>query len=369
MNVHRPIAPFKMPVRPDTPDLLPDGIWFGLAEDDYHAQPRLSASGIKALHASPVDFYVSSWLVPPEVEPAEEKEAFRIGTAFHKRILEGKPAFYARYAADLDPADYPDALRTVEQIKAALVEAGAKPKHNVTKPELTDHLLSLVPDAQVWSVMLERHRAETEGREPLSARIITEIEIAAAMIERHPQLSKCFQSGYPEVSLFWTCAETGVPMKARADYLRLGGIFDLKTITNTKRQPFSTACRQAISSQHYFIQAPLYHEGLAAVKALLRQRGLDVVHGPCDPNWVLRLADTPAEPPFTFVFTQKGRAPVARGLDFPSSLVAYGIGQDIIAHQKRQFVRLAQQFGPDWWIDETPIEVIDDTQLPAWIGE
>jgi hypothetical protein len=41
------------------------------------------------------------------------------------------------------------------------------------------------------------------------------------MIERHEELSKAFSRGHAEVSLFWYCPKTGVPMKMRVDYLKL----------------------------------------------------------------------------------------------------------------------------------------------------
>jgi hypothetical protein len=36
----------------------PDGIYLNLPEDDYHADPALSASGIKKLLQSPADYWV-----------------------------------------------------------------------------------------------------------------------------------------------------------------------------------------------------------------------------------------------------------------------------------------------------------------------
>jgi hypothetical protein len=38
----------------------PDGIYLNLPEDDYHADPALSASGIKKLLQSPADYWFTS---------------------------------------------------------------------------------------------------------------------------------------------------------------------------------------------------------------------------------------------------------------------------------------------------------------------
>ena len=44
------------------------------------------------------------------------------------------------------------------------------------------------------------------------------IEIAAAMIEHHPELRHCFIGGYAEVTVIWF--EDGLWFKARFDYLK-----------------------------------------------------------------------------------------------------------------------------------------------------
>jgi hypothetical protein len=44
------------------------------------------------------------------------------------------------------------------------------------------------------------------------------IEIAAAYIEKDPELSRAFLGGAPQVSVFWI-DEYGVSCKARFDYL------------------------------------------------------------------------------------------------------------------------------------------------------
>ena len=98
----------------DVMDFAP-GIHFGLPESDYHAVPALSNSGIKWLMVSPMDFWARSWM--NEKYEHETTSFMDIGTAYHARIVEGREAFYARYAAALDPADHPDVPRTQDELK------------------------------------------------------------------------------------------------------------------------------------------------------------------------------------------------------------------------------------------------------------
>jgi hypothetical protein len=102
------------------------GVYFGLDEDRYHAALALSASGIKSLRVSTLDWYMRSPLNPEHCEQ-EDNEARLIGRAYHRRICEGRAAFAASYHAAVDPADYPDALRTNEADRAK-TQAGRIPE-------------------------------------------------------------------------------------------------------------------------------------------------------------------------------------------------------------------------------------------------
>ena len=48
--------------------MLEDGIYFDLDEDQYHAEERLSASGICNMLVSPPTFWANSWLNPDKDE-------------------------------------------------------------------------------------------------------------------------------------------------------------------------------------------------------------------------------------------------------------------------------------------------------------
>ena len=341
------------------------GIYFGLPEAVYHAVPALSNSGIKWLMVSPMDFWARSHL-NPDYEP-EEKDCFTLGTAYDVRITEGKGAFYGRYAAALDPEDHPDALTTADDLRAALRDAGAKVGGN--KPDLIARLIEVNPAlaANIWDVMLDDHLKHHEGKILLDQDTISKVEIAAAMVEHHPQLSKAFTGGYPQVSIFWTCPETGCPMKSRFDYLKTRAIVDLKTMANPHGKPIDRAVTYEMASRRYHIQAAVYQEAVEALKAMIRQDRESAVHGEPEPSWVDGLAAA-NEHAFLFVFLQTGVAPVARGYQFPKGLV-FDCGKIVVREMKARYVEYLDRFGESPWVDTTEIRSFADEEFPVFMTE
>jgi hypothetical protein len=86
-----------------------------------------------------------------------------------------------------------------------------------------------------------------------------------------PEVRHAFRDGYPEVVLIWHCPKTGVPMKARVDYLKLKAIVDLKSIANQRERSLENAIRFEIASYNYNVQPAVYSEGVEAVRKLVRE--------------------------------------------------------------------------------------------------
>lgn len=331
-----------------------DGVYIGMDEDTYHAAPALSTSGIKHLLTSPMDFWARmSWL-NPEYED-EGTDAKDMGKAYHKRVVEGREAFYANYAPALDPRDYPAALTTADEIKERLVQLGAKVSGK--KSDLIARLLESDPSAEIWDTLVSEHAEVNKGKDLLSFDLIKRIELSAAMIEKHPQLGKAFTGGYPEVSIFWT-DEAGIPMKARLDYLKRQAVVDLKTFSNPFGKPIDRAVAYAIASYKYHIQVAVYMEAVKYAKS-----GLEW-HGAAD-DFRDKFAKAD-DPEFLFVFQQTGVAPVARGYVFPKHL-SYDCGQIEVRNAKNQFAQYVGAFGKTPWVDMTDIRTLDDTEFPAFM--
>ena len=344
------------------PDAMDAGIYFGLPEDHYHAAHALSASGIKWLRVSPLDFWARSSMNPDREPDGEDSFAKLVGKAYHKRIAEGRDAFTALYAPALDERDYPNAIHTIDDIKEALGNVGVKPKGKV-KADFIAQLAAADPGVRVWDDLVEHHAFQHQGKTLLPADLIRRIEVSAAMIEKHPQLGKAFTGGYPEVSIFWTDPEYGVPMKARLDYLKRAAVVDLKTFENMNGMPIDKAIARTIASYKYHIQARHYLDAVQEAKRLIRDGR---VFGEVDPAFLDALAKSDGHT-FMFVFQQKGVAPIARGVILPS--LTLDLGRMEIDNAKRSYADCRDRFGADPWVDAGDIREFDSTEFPAYLAD
>lgn len=312
----------------------PDGIYYDMDEDIYHALPRLSASGIKHLSASSMDFWSRSWM--NKNRKHRKSEAFDIGRAYHKRILEGYDAFAECYAPEFDVSAYPDALVTKEQIENVARDLGVK--ITGTKSVLIARIIDAGYDGDILDVLREQHAKDYYGREFLPYDLWNEINRAATYIEAQP--NNPFKNGHPEVSLLWTDDVTGVPMKARFDYLVDGAIIDLKTFSNSNGLSVDKAIMRNIASYQYTTQAVVYLDGYKK-------------HFGKDAN-------------FLFVFQQTGPAMLAKGKVFKEG-VAFDVAQKNYRDGVAKFAYYYRKFGEEPWLDDLYITAMQDEDYPLWM--
>lgn len=333
------------------PGGVADGVYFQMPAETYHAIPALSSTGIKNILISGPDFwYRAPWLNPSFKD--EDSEARMIGKAYHTRILEGRDKFYQNYAEEFSAPE--GCLRTVDDIKNALRVLGIeKPKG--LKPELIEQLLALDPNALIEAELELDYKIKHHGKEFLSADLIEKIEIAAAMVESHPEISKCFKGGYPETTVVWT--ENGIRFKARFDYLKPKSIVDLKTFANFLNKPIDGAIYSAMASGKYHIQAAFYMRAFEAAQRQPHWHGCGIEfreqHKECK------------EPGFYFVFQQKGVAPLARAKKFTRGSL-WSCGEVAIEEAITRFKANAEKYGMLPWVDAHPIEDFQDDQFPAY---
>ena len=316
------------------------GVYFDMPDTEYHKVPALSYSGIKNLLISPMDFWARSWMNPRY----EHQETFpmKLGTAYHTRILEGKEKFENQYAPDILHEDYPESLRTVEDIKKRLSETGRKVSGR--KADLINRLLEPFPETLFWDTIKEDYYSQDKIFLPKDE--IENIEYAAAFIEKHPQISKCFTGGKSEVSIFWY-DETGVPLKSRIDYLKPKAIIDLKTFNNRLMKPIDLAIHNEIASRRYHLQAAIYSKAAEQFK---------IEHFYKDKE-------------FVFVFQQTGVAPVCCAKRFSKSLITFDNGLLAIKSAIRMFHLCYTTFGKEPWLTEYGITNLEDECFPAYIVE
>ncbi len=344
--------------------MLPAGIHFGLDEDAYHASFGLSASGIKHLRVSALDWWARSCLNPNLAEVLEEEgdtEAKAVGRAYDVRIISGRDEFYRRYAPAIDRADHPDALDTMDELRGWLAERSLKTSAK-RKAELIDRVLEADPSAKIWDAIQDGYRKQHDGKEFLSPQLIQKIEVAARMIESHPQLSKAFSGGAPQVSVIWDCPVIGVRCKARFDYLKSKALVDLKTLANTQGLPIENAISREIGYRKYHHQAWWYRDAARNIVEFVKSGR---VFGDADKTFLKSLA-ADHEKTWMWVFQLKGVAPVAKGRVLPETSMLWNIAQAECESAKQTFRLNLETYGADPWVDVESIKPIDDANVPPW---
>jgi hypothetical protein len=327
------------------------GIYFGLPIEEYRADLALGSSDIKTLASCPCDYWHQRF--GPFAGEREDTVATEFGRAAHVRIVEGKAAFDAQYYQRLDKGEYPDALVTVEDIKAALVERGQKVSGK--KDDLIARLLEIKPEAPIWARIVDEHDLSNAGRVPLSADGIARIEYAATMVEADPSARDLMRKGYSEVSVFWVDFETGTPLKARFDKLHSGLIVDFKTIS---RRDFTIdrAITRAIQTYRYDIQEAHYLDAAGQLASLPH-------FGEVDADWI-KAVRSAQEWRFAFLFQKTDDMPLVSIRFLPPS--TRQVAGDMVRKGIDAFVSYKKLCGNEPWIETTPPSVIDDSEFSAF---
>jgi hypothetical protein len=348
------------------PGKLEPGVYFGMSEEQYHAIPCMSASGVKHLLTSSMDFWARSWLNQwrDDDKSEEDSEAKDTGKAYHVRLLEGKEKFYATYA----PAficDNPDALETKEDMKAGLAKVGIKDGlSKYDRAGLIDLLKKADPNAVILDDLKAAHMAEHPGKQFISWKLIRKMELAVAMIENHPELKFYFRGGYPEVTIIFYAY--GLLFKARIDYLKVKASNDLKTFANQMAKRIERAIYSDVTNNKYFIPGSLYLLGCDAAKEHIREGR---VFGTAPPaEWLT--AFTNSEPhDMNFVFQQKGIAPVTRAALYSRKDAMFDVALDNIRFAAEQFKEYWRVYQADPWIDREPAITLTFSDYPSYAGQ
>lgn len=201
------------------------GIYFGMPAEEYHKDPAMGSTDIRAAVKGPRKYWLRSYRNPNCARYQEEDvKPTILGTAIHVYLLEGQQAFYKKYVRR--PDDQPDADTAS---KSALTKAAKK---NLSDGQILLH-------ADDWAL----------------------IEDIKWLIPTHPDLSELFTGGMYEVSVFWEDERTGIMCKARFDILKPAGIGDIKSVANEGDLRFDKACKFHIKKYRYDLQAEHYLEG------------------------------------------------------------------------------------------------------------
>lgn len=338
------------------------GIYFGLPEAEYHADPSLGSTDLKRLLRSPTDYWWGSWMNPRRIPEAGDTPAKKQGRALHKLVLEGRAAFHKAYVPEPQPADWPEALRTMDDLKAVLREKGEKLAGS--KEELVKRVKAVAPEAVVWDDVLATFMAGVvrDGFTVLKPEVFTEVEVAGHMVAMNPHLANAFKDGVSEVSVFWRDAD-GMALKCRFDYLKPRTIPDLKKCENRGEQPFEDACLNALRSYAYDMQVAHYLEaGYPAFLELARQGR---IFGACPlPKGFERRMAKAEDMTMTLVFHQTSGAPVTHGLEIETGSAVLAWARREVALAKARYRDCMGRFGTDMWVSEAPIRRLSVEELP-----
>lgn len=350
------------------------GIYFGLPAEDYHAAEGLSSSGIRNLLISPLDYWTDSPSLNPNYED-EDTEGKLIGRAFHHRLLE--PArFSGLYAARPSIEDYPEAIDGGKALAEECARLGLKKSGTIA--ELCERIHEKEPGIPLWPVIRANLLASFGDRELLKADVLDDIERAARLVFAHPDATKALTGGYSEVSIFWRDEETGIPMKARLDYLKIKATVDVKSFTNPLGRPLDAAVASTMSNNRYDVQAVIYDDAVKAAKAMLRTLKSAAIHvvtgAPPPDDWLVSLAASPKHT-FVFVFIEQGRVTNVKVKEFREFETYGGLGmspneywksgRDHYRYGVARYVECMAKFGRDKpWIDDSPMTAFRDEDFP-----
>ena len=353
------------------------GLYFGMPFDEYLAIPALSNSGIKDFMSSPYRFWTNSWMNRDRKE-REEKDYHIFGTAYHCRILEGKDVFYSQYAPEFDSADYPDALGNTEEIKDVLreyKEAGYDVRISGNKPFLIEQLLSVNPNAKIMDDLKNEHAKKHAGKILLSQDLIDEIEKAAYMVSLHPDASRAFSGGYPEVTVIFEV--NGIMHKCRFDYLKIACHSELKTFNMSPRNLDRVPANET-AKYRYHIQYTLYCEAaawarkFAACGKCYKSAMFDGCLKPFPvveetlTKWLHDFAAYDGEHKAVCVFVQKELAEI-RGKIFGDSLTM-DCAKVVIDEVRARFKECLDKYGECVpWLEPSPFDDFVDEDFPQYM--
>lgn len=199
----------------ERPEVVSGRFELSMPEEEYHAHPALSASGMKDILRSPKYFRLQ------RTAPRSKKE-FDEGHAIHAKVL----------------------------------GVGAPIK------EIPDRLLS-GENRAIQSNAAKVFKAETEaaGFTVLKPAQYAKITRAAEAVLAHPKAKRLLEAApYREVSLFATDPDTDVPLRARVD--ALGDLLlDVKSAADVRPR----AIERAVVDFGYYVSAAVYRRLLTQI--------------------------------------------------------------------------------------------------------
>lgn len=351
---------------------FPDGVYLRMAEEDYHAQRRLSSSGIGLILASPADFWAKSWLNPDREDVTTDAQL--LGRAFHTARLE-PDELHKRFAREIekedfgegllstdgevrekikeyqpDKSDYPDALFTDADVKEALAELGEKqslkgekapdrqarlreasagvtfwdditaeweakngpirePKDE-TPLERARRLKALGYEGHIWIIEQAEFLASLDGRTALPGRFWDQIASDVGDMQSSPIAAAYLTDGLAEVSVLWTDnTDPEHPVKMKCRIDYLRP--DVFVDVKTFDNPQRKTLRKCLDDQFKFNRYYIQAVVYREGVEQIRKGLVDIMDAETDheKDVLTKIQLAPAPLRCTYVFQQKGGVP------------------------------------------------------------
>lgn len=345
-------------------DLIQPGIYFGMDERKYHADPALGSTSLKELVLDAIEYQHE------RLHGAEKKENFALkwGSAIHCRVLEGRRSLDERFPIAPALSDYPGALVTMEHLRNHAKKIGVKP--GTKKEDAIAAIRDFDRDIPIWDEIWAKFETEAAGKTIIPRDALVHIERAAQWMQRDAILAPVMEdgtliAGASEVSIFYE--ENGVRLKARLDHLLAHAVVDLKSFRAIMAERLKPAAKKAVSRMRYDLQAAAYIRALRAA-AKLHASG-KVFDNPYQPEFLDTVFKTLAakQMKWIWVLIKASGAPQPVIAEFELGSMIFRQAAVDIDDAINNYRDLTAKFGLDSdWVPNNSAEVWGDQDFPAW---
>jgi hypothetical protein len=257
------------------------GVYIGLSAEAYQRDAAIGSTALKTIaHSCPRWWWSSVHnQIDPPPPPKTDPTWARLGTALHVCLLEGIDVFSECYGTIPSAADHPNALVTVDHLKAALRGVGLGVGGD--KNELIRRLLEYDSTAEILDVIQATWRRESGKREITAAedrriRLLHRMAMAAPESFALPggevtTLRQAFTGGLSELSVFWV-DENGIEQRCRFDKLKPRVSLDLKSFSSwNETHDFDKGLLREAKFRGYPLQTAHYDEGRHQLRRLVAE--------------------------------------------------------------------------------------------------
>lgn len=376
----------------NSPDLnmLLDGVYFDMPDAQYHALHRLSASGMKNILVSIPTFWAKSWMNPDKAEADDDTKAKVLGRAYHCATFEPE-ALAERFIGCPDYETIEGILMTDAAVCRELKERGeTQKKAGESALERAVRLQGTGYDGPIKAVMEFEFDAQAGDRTRIDEPYWSQLQRDVGRIHENQTHSEMVTGGASEVTILWTCPDSGIPMKARLDKLKADMIVDLKSFANAVGKETRQCVREAIQYNKYYLSMRFYQIAVEMIGKLDLKVMSNLTQERGDLISALRNRTAPLDA--WLLFQEKNGVPnlLARKLRFhnlPDGVEAQDIGAEdhqiarhksILAHKadmeidyaKTQYLRAMQLYGEDQvWFGFNLFDEIGDEDFSEYFLE